>query len=398
MPREEGNVRSWASHVDAKTMEQARRSASLAIVAGPVALMPDAHLGYGATVGSVIPTEGAVIPSAVGVDIGCGMIAAQLDAPAGTGRPMTAADLPDDLRPMHSAIAAAIPSGVGKGHDARSAEHQVALRRHLPELPPTKASWKHNWERKAHDQLGSLGSGNHFVEVCLDEDDAVWLVLHSGSRGIGNLVANMHIDRAKADMKRRLVELPDRDLAYVVEGTAEFEAYITDMLWAQDYAMANRQVMLEAALDAIGRVLGRRVRAVETINCHHNFTEREPHGGRELWITRKGAIRARAGDRGVIPGSMGTRSYIVRGLGNPASYESCSHGAGRAMSRNAARRTLDEDSFRALMNGITWNETARALIDEDPRAYKDIDEVMEHQRDLVETEHVLNQVLNYKGT
>ena len=379
------NVLSWATDLDDNTVEQAIRSAQLPFIYKHIALMPDAHFGYGATVGSVIPTQGAIIPSAVGVDIGCGMIAARLD--------LTAADLPDNLNPLHAAIALAVPAGVGKGHK----EYRDAS---MPDLPSTASeSW---WTPKlvdtARNQFGSLGSGNHFIEVCLDENDDVWLVLHSGSRGVGNQLANIHIDGAKALMKRYFIDLPDPDLAYLAESTTEFSNYIRDMLWAQDYAMQNRQRMMRLVRDCVDTFIGRTVNLVDVINCHHNFTEREHHMGQNVWVTRKGAIRAREGDRGVIPGSMGAASYIVSGKGSPASFCSCSHGAGRRLSRNVARKTLDRESLIETMAGKAWNGDAETLIDEDPRAYKDIDVVMENQRDLVTVDHRLHQILNYKGT
>jgi RNA-splicing ligase RtcB len=386
-PTKVDNVLSWAPDLDDKTLEQAKRTARLPFVEGHLALMPDAHWGLGATVGSVIPTKGAVIPAAVGVDIGCGMIAAEL--------PFTSQALGDDLTELHRRIARAVPAGVGRGHD-----HDVRLGDHFP-----------GWERSPHfdltpkqkkkvvQQFGTLGSGNHFVEVCLDERDTVWVVLHSGSRGIGNELAQIHIDRARKLMARWFVELEDRDLAYLVEGTPEFESYIADMLWAQDYAAGNRGAMLDAVLDQVRALVGGEdLDVVSRINCHHNYTQREHHRGRDVWLTRKGAIRARSGDRGVIPGSMATGTYVVRGLGNPASYESCSHGAGRKLSRGQARRTLDVGGLRQAMAGKAWNEAqADALLDEDPRSYKDVAEVMANQADLVEIEHVLTQVLNYKG-
>jgi tRNA-splicing ligase RtcB (3'-phosphate/5'-hydroxy nucleic acid ligase) len=332
----------------------------------------------------VIPTTGAVVPAAVGVDIGCGMIAVD------TG--LSSHALPDDLDDLHGAIRAVVPAGVGQGHDPGKAR----LWDHYPGTPdrltPRQAA-------TATNQFGSLGSGNHFVEVCLDERDDVWVVLHSGSRGIGNQLAKAHIEGAKGLMAKHFVELEDPDLAYLVEGTPAFDAYIADMTWAQQYAMGNREAMMDATLGALATSLGLdEPPEVDRINCHHNFTQLEHHHGRDVWLTRKGAIRARSGDRGVIPGSMGTRSYIVSGAGNPASYCSCSHGAGRRLSRGAARRTLDLDGLRAQMAGKAWNDAdAAALIDEDPRAYKDIDQVMEDQKDLVSIDHTLHQVLNYKG-
>lgn len=380
------HVLSWATDLDDKTTEQAAKSARLPFVFKHVALMPDAHFGYGATVGSVIPTQGAIIPSAVGVDIGCGMIAARLD--------LTANDLPDDLTALHSRISSAVPAGVGKGHEDSDPERPDLFPSIIDCSPALSARMTH----KAVKQFGSLGSGNHFVEVCLDEQHRVWIVLHSGSRGVGNELANIHIDGAKDLMRRYFIDLPDPDLAYLVEGTPEFDAYITDMLWAQEYAMGNRQRMLRLVHSELETVMGRPVESAEVINCHHNFTEREHHMGQNVWLTRKGAIRARTGDRGVIPGSMGAASFIVSGVGNPASFHSCSHGAGRRMSRGQARRELDEQTLVDTMAGKAWNQDAKALIDEDPRAYKDIDEVMAAQADLVTIDHRLHQILNYKGT
>lgn len=376
-------VKAWTDDLDENTLKQAQRTADMPFVRGHVALMPDAHFGYGATVGSVIPTEGAIVPAAVGVDIGCGMIAARLE--------LDASDLPDNLDGLHSAIAAAVPAGVGKGHDTATAA-LLDLHEDRRKPPMTLAQMD-----TAAKQMGSLGSGNHFIEVCLDEADQVWLVLHSGSRGIGNQLATQYCGRAKSLMQKYFITLDDPDLAYLVEGTDDFDEYIAAMLWAQDYAMVNRQTMYEAVLACTRTFLGRWVEPLDVINCHHNFTAREHHHGRNLWITRKGAIRARTGDRGVIPGSMGAASYIVSGLEHPASYHSCSHGAGRRLSRTAARRTLDEAGLEAAMAGKAWNRDAHGLLDEDPRAYKDIDVVMENQRDLVKIEHTLHQVLNYKG-
>jgi len=254
--------------------------------------------------------------------------------------------------------------------------------------------------RKTVDQSGTLGSGNHFVEVCLDETDSVWVVLHSGSRGVGNEIAKRHIEGAKKLMKRYFIELDDPDLAYFAQHTPQFDEYIHDMLWAQDYARSNRELMMVAALRALEQVTGHpNLWAVETTNCHHNYTEMEHHHGRDLWITRKGAIRARVGDKGIIPGSMATGTYIVEGLGNTRSFESASHGAGRRMSRGVARKTVTEDELRTAMAGKAWNDgEAQTLLDEAPAAYKPIEEVMDAQSDLVRVVHTLRQVLNYKGT
>jgi tRNA-splicing ligase RtcB (3'-phosphate/5'-hydroxy nucleic acid ligase) len=376
---------SWASDIDPGTIRQAEKTARLPIVAGHVALMPDAHIGIGATVGSVIPTKGAVIPAAVGVDIGCGMIAAELD--------VTEDQLPDDLEPLLGRIAKAIPAGVGQGHDhvARNADRWLARHKPATELAADKTA-------KVLKQFGTLGSGNHFVELCVDERQRAWVVLHSGSRGIGNQLAQMHIAKARRLAKDLELRLEDPDLAYFVEGTPEFEAYIDDMLWSQEYARANRDQMMDNAMREVLACIGRG-RETQRINCHHNFTQREVHNGVETWITRKGAIRADVGDLGVIPGSMGTRSYIVAGKGNEASWTSCSHGAGRRYSRTRAKKLYTAADLAEQMRGKVWlSRRAEALVDEIPTAYKDIDQVMADQSDLVEVRHTLHQVLNYKGT
>lgn len=373
---------SWAPDIEPQALEQAERSSRLPFIHGHVALMPDAHWGMGATVGSVIPTKGAIIPAAVGVDIGCGMIASRLN--------ITSASLPDNLADLHHGITMAVPAGVGQGHDvARELEAHANT--------AAWAKYGESLEQTAAKQLGSLGSGNHFVEVCLDESDAAWVVLHSGSRGVGNKLASVHIDIAKGLMKQWFIDLEDPDLAYLVQGTPQFGDYIKDMTWAQHYAMENRRLMMAATLKAFESFMGGSLTADETINCHHNFTQMEHHKGQDVWLTRKGAIKAGEGDRGVIPGSMGTRSYIVSGLGNTASYCSCSHGAGRRLGRKEAKRQLTVESLNEAMAGITWNG-GDELLDEHPLAYKDIDQVMENQRDLVTIDHTLHQILNYKGT
>jgi RNA-splicing ligase RtcB len=376
---------SWASDIDDGTIRQAEKAARLPIIEGHVALMPDAHVGIGATVGSVIPTKGAVIPSAVGVDIGCGMIAAELD--------VHDHQLPDSLAPLLDRIEQVVPAGVGQGHDLVAANASRWLDAHTPATDLSV-----DQRVRAAKQFGTLGAGNHFLEVCLDERGRVWVVLHSGSRGIGNQLAQMHIATAR-DLARRLeLRLEDPDLAWFVEGTPEFGAYIADMLWAQDYARANRDQMMDNALRAVFAFLGSG-RETRRINCHHNFTEREVHGGQELWITRKGAIKAGIDDLGVIPGSMGTRSYIVRGKANAASFTSCSHGAGRRHSRTQAKKLFNAADLAEQMQGKVWlAHRADALIDEIPSAYKDIDQVMADQADLVEVVHTLHQLLNYKGT
>jgi RNA-splicing ligase RtcB len=375
----------WASDMDPGTLDQAGKTSRLPIIAGHVALMPDAHVGIGATVGSVIPTQNAVIPSAVGVDIGCGMIAAELD--------ITAGQLPDHLDALLPRIERAVPAGVGKGH----AEASPGAHRWMNANPPACGLFG-DLGRRALTQFGTLGSGNHFFEVCLDERDRVWVVLHSGSRGVGNVLAQSHIKRARQLGKDLDLRLEDPDLAWFMEGTPEFRWYIADMLWAQDYARGNRDQIMDAALVEVLAFIGHG-HEVARINCHHNFTQRETHNGQELWITRKGAIKADTGDMGVIPGSMGTRSYIVAGLGNPDSWNSCSHGAGRRFSRSEAKRRFTAGDLDKAMAGKTWQaDNASALIDEIPSAYKDIDVVMADQADLVEIRHTLHQILNYKGT
>ena len=377
--------------IEIDTLVQAAAASRMPFVKGKLALMPDAHVGAGSTIGSVIPTQGAIIPAAIGVDIGCGMIAAETD--------LHVNGLPDDLDKLHSWIAAVVPAGVGKGWKTNATAWN--------KIPLYKGNTTFSGKQinTIENQFGTLGSGNHFVEVCSDERGVVWVVLHSGSRGIGNQLATHHIEVAKGNMKKYFIDLEDKDLAYLVEGTPEFDAYIADMLWSQDYAAANREKMMDHVLAQLFGFVGGPARdgdpligtEVRRINCHHNYTEREHHHGTNLWITRKGAIRAREGDWGVIPGSMATGSFIVEGLGNPASYCSASHGAGRSMSRKRARNELTEESLMEAMDGKAWNKDAHALLDEHPDAYKDINSVMEAQDDLVVVRHSLTQLLNYKG-
>ncbi|TCJ30894.1 RtcB family protein [Nocardioides jejuensis] len=378
----------WASLLEDNTREQAERTATMPFVEPHLALMPDAHLGLGATVGSVIPTVGAIMPAAVGVDIGCGMIAVRTQ--------YDVSDLPTDRRPVREAIERAVPLSAGAANRTVSRDHTEQRLKDLTERaeqagfdPSTYAA---RWEL----QLGTLGSGNHFIEVTADELGRVWLFLHSGSRGVGNRIAQRHIKVAQEYCRRHFVELPDRDLAYLVEGTAEFDAYIGQMQWAQHYALLNREEMMDRVVRQFSDWVGGDVERLEEINCHHNYTEREHHLGRDVWLTRKGAINAAAGRDGLIPGSMGTASYVVRGLGNPASFDSAPHGAGRTYSRTAARRTFTHDQLRAAMVGIEYRDTD-AFIDEIPAAYKDIDQVMEDAADLVEVRHTLRQLVNVKG-
>ncbi len=389
---------SWVTDLEEQALQQAHRCASLPVVTGHVALMPDAHFGMGATVGSVIPTQNAIIPSAVGVDVGCGMAALRTD--------LHADDLPDSLDGMLGHITKAIPAGVGRGHDVKGRRTKEtttsrALDRWLSLNEPPETV-KGDLLAKARSQFGTLGSGNHFFEVCLDEQDRVWLFLHSGSRGVGNVLATRHISRA-GRLAQHVADAPrDPTLMWFLQGSPDFAAYIADMTWSQAYAFANREAMLTSALDVFTTFV-RRGKEVERVNCHHNYANRETHVvdgvEREMWITRKGAIRAGKGDLGLIPGSMGTRSYVVKGLGNVESWQSCSHGAGRRMSRSEAKRQFTSKDLRLQMEGRAWqSDMAEKLIDEIPSAYKDIDEVMFAQRDLVEIVHTLRQILNYKGT
>ena len=378
-----GNVITWATDLEEGAREQAQNAAALPFVVKPVAVMADGHRGYGCPVGSVIATEGAVVPFFAGVDLGCGMIARRLD--------LTSKDLPDNLDELHHLIEKAIPAGMGKGHLTPTpySSMPVYLNGELsPEL-----------EKTARTQLGSLGGGNHFVELCLDELDRVWLVLHSGSRGIGNKLATQHIDIAKGIMAEIGMEIPDPDLAYLTEGSQEFTAYIRDLLFCQEWALRNREAMMTAAHYAVAKFLGHYIVNRDQVNCHHNFTQKETHNGKSLWITRKGAIKASTGVRAVIPGSMGAASFITSGLGNAESYESSSHGAGRRLGRKAAERVLTVEQLRESMRGKSWDESkALQLLDESPLAYKSIEEVMEAQKDLTKIEHKLHQILNYKGT
>lgn len=377
------NLLSWASDLDLATRDQALALSRSPAVVGHVALMPDAHLGVGATIGTVLPTSTAIIPAAVGVDIGCGMAACETD--------LVPSDLPETLAPLLREWRQTIPSGVGEGHDDPQPGFTAWLR------AQADIGLDAGQLRRAAVQFGTLGSGNHFVEVAVDERDRVWILLHSGSRGIGNQLAQAAIREAKLLAKRWLIPLEDPDLAYLVQGDSAFDAYLAALRWSQAYAAANRVQIQAQAVSSLLRIVGKG-QVTDTINCHHNYTEREHHLGRDLWITRKGAIRARVGDRGIIPGSMGTASYIVEGLGNAASYESCSHGAGRRLSRTQARKQIPPDALRRMMRGREWlEEEADQLVDEAPAAYKDIDQVMADQKDLVKVVHKLGQVLNYKG-
>ncbi|MEZ5377284.1 MAG: RtcB family protein [Acidimicrobiales bacterium] len=386
------NLLTWADDLDGTTLDQVANAAALPFVHHPVALMADAHLGYGVPIGTVLATKGAVIPSAVGVDIGCGMAAQRLS--------VSVDEL--DLDRLHDRISQVVPAGqptrkaTGSG-SFRDTERIIDLSTDDEALLSAGAGHTGFDVRRAADQFGTLGGGNHFVEVCEDTDGAAWIVLHSGSRGVGNTIAKTHIDAAKGLMAAYFIELGDPDLAYLVEGTPEFTAYITAMLWAQDYAARSRSLMMRATLAVVAEQSGGPAAAEDEINCHHNYTTREHHHGQNLWVTRKGAIDAGTGKLGIIPGSMATGSYIVEGCGSPASYCSASHGAGRTMSRSAARKQLTEASLDDRMDGIAWNHDAGALLDEHPDAYKRIEDVMANQSDLVRPVARLRTVLNYKG-
>ncbi|MDP9393534.1 MAG: RtcB family protein [Actinomycetota bacterium] len=376
---------SWASMVEPATLEQAQRTAAMPFVYPHLALMPDAHLGKGATVGSVIPTLEAIIPAAVGVDIGCGMIAVRTQ--------FSTEDLDGrDRRTLRLAIEAAVPVSAG-GYNRDLTD---TARKRVEELEADAevdyASYARNWRL----QLGSLGSGNHFIEVTVDEASRVWLFLHSGSRGIGNRIAEHHIEVAQRFCADAGIRLADRDLAYLTEGTAEFDAYIRDLRWAQRFALLNREEMMDRVVECLASWLGEPVAETERINCHHNFTQQEHHYGRTVWVSRKGAIEARAGQPGLIPGSMGTASYVVAGKGEPESLCSSPHGAGRNYSRSKARKTFTVSQLREAMRGIEYRDTD-AFLDEIPAAYKDINQVMADAEDLVEVRHTLRQIVNVKG-
>ena len=354
-----------------------------------VAVMPDCHLGKGATVGSVIATKGAIIPAAVGVDVGCGMVAVRTR--------FFAKDLPDNLDKLRAGIERRIPLGAGAGNKKLT---DTAIER-ITELKSIATQDYEKVDRRWITALGSLGSGNHFIEICLDENDQVWVALHSGSRGIGNRLATKHIKIAQRLMEEESITLKDRDLAYLTENSQEFDAYMTDLLWAQDFARLNREEMMDRVMKELSYTFygedGHQSEIeIERINCHHNFTQQEQHFGSEVWITRKGAIQMKRGQRGIIPGSMGTQSYIVSGLGDPLSFNSAPHGAGRRFSRSEAKRRFTMDDLEAAMGDISFRHS-KSLIDEIPMAYKDIDEVMENSKELVRIDHTLKQVVNVKG-
>ena len=394
MERLSDRLVNWASILDHETLRQAERTASLPFIHPHVALMPDAHLGKGATVGSVLPTRGAIIPAAVGVDIGCGMIAVRT--------PWSVDDLRarGSLAPLRGDIERAVPLSAGKYNRklTDTARRRVAELEELAaelgdHVLPAVTGATPNWAL----QLGSLGSGNHFIEVTADEQQRVWLFLHSGSRGVGNKIAMRHIAIARKRADRERLDLPDRDLAWLEEGTPEFDRYIAELRWAQHFALLNREEMMDRVADC----LARHMRAdgtprLESVNCHHNFTQHETHDGVDLWVSRKGAIEAQRGQDGLIPGSMGTASYVVTGRGNPESLNSSPHGAGRAFSRSRARKTFTRAQLEESMKGIEWRHSD-VFLDEIPAAYKPIDQIMEDAKDLVDVRHTLRQLVNVKG-
>jgi tRNA-splicing ligase RtcB len=394
-------IKMWTNGVPVEdsAMKQLERVATLPFVMPHVAVMPDVHWGMGATVGSVVPTIGAIIPAAVGVDIGCGMLAVRTS--------MTSNDLPDNLHDLRSSIEESVPHGRTDNGGANdrgrwgNVPDDTALAWEMLD-----ADWKnivgkhpkiHGRSGVTAEHLGTLGSGNHFIEVCLDESDRVWVMLHSGSRGVGNRIGTYFIDKAKEEMQRWFVTLPDTDLAYLPEGSQYFDDYVSSVDWAQKYALVNRELMLKNVISSMRKKLKTKFELSEAIvNCHHNYISKENHFGKNIWVTRKGAVNARKGRLGIIPGSMGTRSYIVSGKGNEDSFHSCSHGAGRRMSRAEARKTFTLSNHRDATEGVECRKD-KEVIDETPGAYKDIDAVMAAQSDLVDIVHTLKQVLCVKG-
>ena len=385
-------IKIWTDEIEIKAQEQLKNIASLPFIHKHVAAMPDVHMGIGATIGSVIACRHAIIPAAVGVDIGCGMIACRLS--------LTANDLDEKtLKKVFDQISRDVPVGRDQHKEDRAlAERALPFEAELMQMTD-----KHPKLLKAFGkfsswiyQMGTLGSGNHFIELCLDEQQQLWIMLHSGSRGIGNAIGNYFIELARKDMEQWFIHLPDRDLAYFPEGCEHFNNYTTAVDWAQRYAFENRQAMLDLVIGALKRHLPPFEVTKEAVNCHHNYVAHEHHYDANVWVTRKGAIRAREGDLGIIPGSMGAKSYIVRGKGNPESFHSCSHGAGRKMSRTAAEKEFTTADLIAQTEGVICRKD-KGVLDEIPSAYKDIDVVMANQTDLVEVVHTLKQILCVKG-
>ena len=385
-------VKIFTNDIDSDSIEQLKKMAQLQFIHSHIAVMPDVHVGKGATVGSVIPTQHAIIPAAVGVDIGCGMNAVRLN--------LKASQLPDNLAPLRHAIERKVPVGFELHKQVKAkASSIIPLEKRLqpiiqkhPGLVRMLRKFDATWQK----QLGTLGGGNHFIELCLDENQDVWIMLHSGSRGLGNVIGTYFIELAKKEAQHRFGHVPDKDLSYFAEGSASFNDYVEAVEWAQNYAFENRREMMRLILEAIRPLLPPFQMTKEAINCHHNYVSRENHFGEDLLITRKGAIRAGQDELGIIPGSMGARSYIVKGKANPESFCSCSHGAGRKMSRNKAKLLFSQDDLIQQTHGIECRKDA-GVIDEIPSAYKDIDQVMANQSDLIEIVHTLKQILCIKG-
>lgn len=393
---EKGLVKMWTDFVpvDEGSLRQLSECADMPFVYKHIAAMPDVHYGYGATIGSVIPTKSAVIPAAVGVDIGCGMIAVKTS--------LTATDLPDELATMRSAIESVIPVGFAQHQENKIPEkgllhfNQMKARLESVLSKHPKIEYKGNGLTKAAVQIGTLGGGNHFVEMCIDTRGSVWVMLHSGSRGIGNQIGTYFINKAKELMEQYFIDLHSKDLAYLPENTQLFDDYIEAMEWAQEYAMFNREVMLDQTLKAMRDHLPEFTLTDSAINCHHNYTQKENHFGENVWVTRKGAVNARKGVLGIIPGSMGAKSFIVEGKGNEESFCSCSHGAGRVMSRTEAKKRVNIAQHIDDTKGVECRKD-EGVLDETPSAYKNIDDVMRSQEDLVEVKYQLKQVLCVKG-
>ena len=392
-------IKMWTKGVpvDEKSKDQLLKTAQMPFIYKWMAVMPDVHVGIGATIGSVIPTKGAIIPAAVGVDIGCGMMASRTT--------LTASDLPDNLFALRTELERLIPHGMTKnrgqrdrGSWANPSERVDAVWSELvTDFDYICAKHPRLKNTNNRTQLGTLGTGNHFVEICLDEHQQVWIMLHSGSRGVGNAIGSYFIDLARKDMQKHFINLPDKDLAYLVEGTEHFDDYWFAVGWAQRFAMKNRELMMEAAVQALRIIINKPFNAkVEAVNCHHNYVDKEEHFGQEVLVTRKGAVRARLGEYGIIPGSMGAKSFIVKGKGNQESFCSCSHGAGRVSSRTAAKKQFTVEDQIAQTQGVECRKD-EAVIDEIPSAYKPIEDVMKAQSDLVEVVYTLNQVVCVKG-
>jgi tRNA-splicing ligase RtcB len=385
-------VKIYTNDIEEEALTQLRQMAQLQFIHSHIAVMPDVHLGIGATVGSVIPTKDAIIPAAVGVDIGCGMNAVRLN--------LSASQLPDDLKRLRSEIERKIPVGFEFHRQVKAKASTLSplekRLRVITDKHPALRRMLKNFDLTWQKQLGTLGSGNHFIELCLDESNQVWVMLHSGSRGLGNCIGTYFIELAKKEAQHRFGHVPDKDLSYFALGSKSFDDYVEAVQWAQDYAFENRREMMRLVLEALRSLLPPFQLSKEAVNCHHNYVQQEQHYGENVFVTRKGAIRAGDGELGIIPGSMGAKSYIVRGKGNAESFCSCSHGAGRRMSRAKAKRLFNEEDMIQQTQGIECKKD-RSVIDEIPAAYKSIDEVMDNQSDLVEIVHTLKQVLCVKG-